>query len=280
MADQRVGALIRNSCADHLLSLCPSLTLPISQLTRSPVSRKPLLASAQTPGMSQRLSESSMTSFNQPGMSTRPGATYASIPSLASRFGPTATFSQSQPLSPDSRRGSAVFAQPLSNGMEVDDDLDDHLHTFTMAEKKDLTPPFDITSWRGWANAITLAFLLFALVGLFALYPIVSFYYGSNASSGSKTSGYNLGGINASGQYPLISGLPTLIDADTPSSVYTRTGFDGNTWNLVFSDEFNKEGRTFFNGDDPFFEAVDLHYWPTGQVSPSSPQAETPRADR
>jgi beta-glucanase (GH16 family) len=47
-------------------------------------------------------------------------------------------------------------------------------------------------------------------------------------------------------------------------SVYTRQGFDGNTWNLVFSDEFNKDGRSFYNGDDPFFEAVDFHYWPTG----------------
>jgi len=32
---------------------------------------------------------------------------------------------------------------------------------------------------------------------------------------------------------------------------------------LVFSDEFNKEGRSFYPGDDPFWEAVDLHYWGT-----------------
>lgn len=43
----------------------------------------------------------------------------------------------------------------------------------------------------------------------------------------------------------------------------TRTGSDGNEWTLVFSDEFNQEGRTFFEGDDPYFTAVDLHYWPT-----------------
>ena len=30
---------------------------------------------------------------------------------------------------------------------------------------------------------------------------------------------------------------------------------------LVFSDEFNTDGRTFYPGDDPFWEAVDLHYW-------------------
>ena len=30
---------------------------------------------------------------------------------------------------------------------------------------------------------------------------------------------------------------------------------------LVFSDEFNVDGRTFYPGDDPYWEAVDLHYW-------------------
>ena len=32
---------------------------------------------------------------------------------------------------------------------------------------------------------------------------------------------------------------------------------------LVFSDEFNVDGRSFYPGDDPFWEAVDLHYWGT-----------------
>ncbi len=32
---------------------------------------------------------------------------------------------------------------------------------------------------------------------------------------------------------------------------------------LVFSDEFNEEGRSFYPGDDPYWEAVDLHYWGT-----------------
>ena len=145
-----------------------------------------------------------------------------------------------------------------------DDDLDDQLHTFTPGEKADLSTPFVMFSWRGWANALTLLFLALAVVILFAGYPILSFYLGNNLASGSNTAGYNLGGINATGQYPVISGLPKLIDDDTPDSVKTRTGFDGNQWELVFSDEFNKDGRTFFDGDDPFFEAVDLHYWPTG----------------
>jgi beta-glucanase (GH16 family) len=39
-------------------------------------------------------------------------------------------------------------------------------------------------------------------------------------------------------------------------------------WTLVFSDEFNTDGRTFYAGDDPYWEAVDLHYW--GTVCPLS----------
>lgn len=30
---------------------------------------------------------------------------------------------------------------------------------------------------------------------------------------------------------------------------------------LVFSDEFDVPGRTFWPGDDPYWEAADLHYW-------------------
>lgn len=53
-----------------------------------------------------------------------------------------------------------------------------------------------------------------------------------------------------------------LIDVDTPSSAFTATSFtDGSEWQLVFSDEFNTDNRTFWPGDDPYWEAVDLHYW-------------------
>jgi beta-glucanase (GH16 family) len=60
--------------------------------------------------------------------------------------------------------------------------------------------------------------------------------------------------------------MPELIDSDTPSSAMTRTGFDGQDYELVFSDEFNVDGRTFYPGDDPFWEAVDLWYWATNDL--------------
>lgn len=180
----------------------------------------------------------------------------------AGRFGPTAALSL-QTTGP--RTKSEGFSGHTAIPMDDDDDgVDDQLHTFTAKEKQDLSTPFDITSWRGWANGAMLMTLLAAVVILFAVYPILDFYYGDKRSSGTNTSGYNLGGINSTGQYPSITGIPQLVDPDTPKDAYTYAGGDGKTWNLVFSDEFNQDGRTFFDGDDPFFQAMDIHYWPTG----------------
>jgi beta-glucanase (GH16 family) len=97
-------------------------------------------------------------------------------------------------------------------------------------------------------NIGCLFILLLGVLCLFAGYPIISYYTGNSLKTGGA---YNLGGINGTGQVPLISNFPTLIDADTPDSAKTRTGFDGNDdWELVFSDEFNKDGRTFFDGGE------------------------------
>jgi beta-glucanase (GH16 family) len=43
----------------------------------------------------------------------------------------------------------------------------------------------------------------------------------------------------------------------------TRTSYNGEKQVLVFSDEFNTPGRTFYDGDDPFFQAVDIWYGAT-----------------
>ncbi|EFP91055.2 uncharacterized protein PGTG_17327 [Puccinia graminis f. sp. tritici CRL 75-36-700-3] len=66
------------------------------------------------------------------------------------------------------------------------------------------------------------------------------------------------------GYVPTIPGFRELIDPDTPREARSRVGADGEEYELVFSDEFNVDGRTFWKGDDPFWEAADQHYWPTG----------------
>lgn len=79
----------------------------------------------------------------------------------------------------------------------------------------------------------------------------------------SYNGGYNIGGINASGQIPTLTGNWGLIDSDTPKDVYTLASWadEKTQLQLVFSDEFNVDGRTFYPGDDPYWEAENLHYW-------------------
>lgn len=74
------------------------------------------------------------------------------------------------------------------------------------------------------------------------------------ANRGGTGFGWNMGGTNASGQVPDIPNLPGLIDMDTPEDIRNniRTGFNGREYELVFSDEFNVDDRTFWPGDDPF----------------------------
>ena len=67
-----------------------------------------------------------------------------------------------------------------------------------------------------------------------------------------------------------------MIDNDTPMNVRQKQSWlDGSDMQLVFSDEFNTDGRTFYPGDDPYWEAVDLHYWATNNMEWYDPAALT-----
>jgi len=149
-----------------------------------------------------------------------------------------------------------------------DPDLDDALHNPDPRVDAAQDSSFTLFSARGWLNVSALVLLMTALVTLFAGYPIIAYYNSKPLASAGSNWAYS----NASGQIPLTI-APSLIDNDTDKQYYTRTGSDGQTYNLVFSDEFNTEGRTFWPGDDPFWEAVDLHYWATGDLEWYSPRA-------
>jgi hypothetical protein len=80
----------------------------------------------------------------------------------------------------------------------------------------------------------------------------------------STQGGFNIGGINATGQIPDMLGNYGLVDKDTPQDAFTiKSYMDDSELVLVFSDEFNRDDRSFYPGDDPFWEAVDMHYWGT-----------------
>lgn len=76
--------------------------------------------------------------------------------------------------------------------------------------------------------------------------------------------------------YPKLAAIrATLVDPDTPSNATSRKAMDGSSWKLVFSDEFNAEGRTFYDGDDPYWTAPDTHYDATHDLEWYSPDAST-----
>ncbi|KAF2154164.1 glycoside hydrolase family 16 protein [Myriangium duriaei CBS 260.36] len=76
-------------------------------------------------------------------------------------------------------------------------------------------------------------------------------------------------------KYPLLKNMRSgLLDPDTPKSAYTKTSLvDGETLNLVFSDEFNDNNRTFYRGDDPFFFGFDGWYGATQDLEWYDPDA-------
>ncbi|THG94110.1 hypothetical protein EW026_g7294 [Hermanssonia centrifuga] len=138
--------------------------------------------------------------------------------------------------------------------MKDEDDEEDPLHQIDADDRQTF-----VCSVRGFLNVGVLVLLIAAIITLFVCYPVLSFYR-NNARNLAIDGNIR---INATGQAPVLFQMPELIDPETPDAAKTRTGFDGQQYELVFSDEFNTEGRTFYPGDDPYWEAVDLWYGST-----------------
>jgi beta-glucanase (GH16 family) len=77
-------------------------------------------------------------------------------------------------------------------------------------------------------------------------------------------------------KYPLLQNVRIgLIDPDTPESAMTMESHNGDEFELVFSDEFNDNNRTFYEGDDPFWYAPDIWYGATQDLEWYDPDAVT-----
>ncbi|KAI0063315.1 glycoside hydrolase family 16 protein [Artomyces pyxidatus] len=105
-------------------------------------------------------------------------------------------------------------------------------------------------------------------------YPIYSHFTTHHQST---LGAFNYGGTNATGQVPAFPNQFGLIDIKTPQTAYTKPSFanPSDEWELVFSDEFDVDGRTFYPGDDPYWEAVDLYYWQTADLEWYDPKQAT-----
>lgn len=171
-------------------------------------------------------------------------------------------------LSSDSKYPSGLFSHsrglvPYAYDPDTDNvpEEDDYLHE---PDIKDKNEGVGFWSSRGWLNIGALALLIVALLSLFICYPVIS-YYQTNARTQeliAENARINNPSENLA-QPAQTFDMPTLIDDDTPEDAKTRTGWDGQDYVLVFSDEFNTDGRSFYPGDDPYWEAVDLGYWAT-----------------
>jgi hypothetical protein len=152
---------------------------------------------------------------------------------------------------------------------------DDNLHNPEVKDGKVIdhsNGSSGILSARGVANLGCLGILCLTLVALLYEfsracashihsfvtslgYPVVSFVERTLLSPSGGVP------VNATGQIASIGNFG-LIDLETPPEAHTITSlYTGRQMKLVFSDEFNTDGRTFYPGDDPFWEAEDLHYW-------------------
>jgi beta-glucanase (GH16 family) len=169
----------------------------------------------------------------------------------------------------------SLSPDPTAWGSNLSPDFpeaDDYLHNPDPRRDRKLDHGGNIFTYRGFTNLGFLILLCLGLLALFAGYPLISHF---RTKTQSTLGGFNLGGTNATGQVPSMSGNWGLIDLETPQNVYSMPSYyDASTeMQLIFSDEFNTDGRTFYPGDDPYWEAVDLHYWETNNLEWYDPAA-------
>ncbi|KAJ7363795.1 glycoside hydrolase family 16 protein [Mycena albidolilacea] len=181
------------------------------------------------------------------------------------------------PPSPSSGMAAkfALSADPSQWGSNLSlnhPEPDDNLHNPEVKDGKVIdhsNGSSGILSARGVANLGCLGILCLTLVALFLGYPVVSFVERTLLSPSGGVP------VNATGQIASIGNFG-LIDLETPPEAHTITSlYTGRQMKLVFSDEFNTDGRTFYPGDDPFWEAEDLHYWATNNMEWYDPNAVT-----
>ncbi|KAF8987327.1 beta-glucan synthesis-associated [Cyathus striatus] len=203
-----------------------------------------------------------------PRMSFAPGGNRDSVMSSASSILSLSSDSK-YPSGLPATRGYVAYAYDPADD-DGPPDEDDLLHDPREKMRKRTGWLFP---WRGFMNVGLLVMLVLALMALFVFYPMWRFF--RDKAVNERIDG-NIR-INATGQAPVLFQMPELIDTDTPDEAKTRTGFDGQEYELVFSDEFNVDGRSFYPGDDPFWEAVDLWYGATADLEWYDPQQVTTR---
>jgi hypothetical protein len=183
----------------------------------------------------------------------------------------------------DDRLGAPIAEFPLYNDAVEDDD---DMHMPQWDDDVKLKPRWKDHFTRGnISSTIGMAFMILGLLTLFIVLPVISFTgtnlipYSYETPLDQMPGAWNKQDKNSwayvnDREYPLLQNIRTgLIDPDTPSSASTRKDINGDTLNLVFSDEFNEQNRTFYPGDDPFWFAPDFWYGATMDMEWYDPDA-------
>lgn len=144
-------------------------------------------------------------------------------------------------------------------------DLDDAYYT-----KKHFVNDMKHLDRRSLGGLFGIISLLVIAIAIFVILPVLTY---SGVIDHHRPQSYE---ILTQYEYPILSAIRSnLVDPDTPQDALTRKNKDGKEWDLVFSDEFNVEGRTFYEEDDQFFTAPDLNYAATIDLEWYDPDAVT-----
>jgi len=183
----------------------------------------------------------------------------------------------------DDRLGAPICEFPLyTDAVEDDDDM--HMPAWDDDIKMKAT-------WKehfargNLSSTIGMVFMVLGLLTVFIVLPVISFTgtnlipYPNETPLDQMPGAWDKMDRNSwyfvnDRDYPLLKNIRTgLIDPDTPSDAMTRKDINGDTLNLVFSDEFNEKNRTFYPGDDPFWFAPDFWYGATMDLEWYDPDA-------
>lgn len=198
------------------------------------------------------------------------GSSKFSIQPLVERNASNLTVGASS-LTPSPRASSSLNRyMPPSNNLDFP-----HDSALSVDYKADCADPdFDIAlyldrrnAWRfnarGICNTVVIIALMLAIVGLFAGYPIAVYVQEDiayNNAMREKENGYQ-STTPPTVVVPLTPQLKLPIDPTTPQDKLTKTASDGTEWNLVFSDEFSEDGRSFYPGADPYWYVCTESLW-------------------
>lgn len=161
---------------------------------------------------------------------------------------------------------------------------DDDMHMPMVDDDVRLKPRWkDRLSRENICSLVGIIFMLIGALSLFIILPVLSvtgvsmidYAYDTPANEFPNDGpGPAWAHVNDR-KYPLLKNVRSgLIDPDTPKSAMTKKSLvHGDTLNLVFSDEFNANNRTFYPGDDPFFFGFDGWYGATQDLEWYDPDA-------